>query len=601
MESTPMGNPDPADLDDAGQRSTWRESLRRCQSLVPLEWDIDPTESALEGSTWRVQLPGAFCVELGRRILLAQLEFSEWILRRVERVAFERDRSVSREIDIDLLVRPDAPVFVDSTGDRHWLVPLSMMHRRTLVNFHLADEGGTRLTTPGLRLTQQFDQSVLLAAAAAASERLQYHHEVRAFVQGFVAGDRNTFRDRADQLVSRTSLPRPIAQLADDALFMFTANRFLKSFTLFVFLPVRLGRHRLLRMSFDEPTNWRYQQPMLQERSDGDWVYVPGTRPRSNRVAQSLAAFALRPTRLRFQVPGAEHSASYHFEVTAPRGVRIVEASLLAGRPNQTDHRVSVDHIVGHSPTVGLHAVEIPNGSLCRVQLDMAVPTRGWLTTLLVASWLVFAVIASVVDHRFADWRADQVTHVVVILITTSAGVAALLSSREFGGVTARLVARTRALGTVQMALPAFAAGALAYGGTKRYWGATAEAIWLVGLFAASAVIVIMITYSWIHSLVVERRDILLSPWDMTSSDATTSSDRRVRDLPGTFQELLKRYSFDRPAIGIRSAEAWHEVYAWSDRKQYQAVSALRNGRASHGAETCQTHGRPLSGADGPT
>ena len=100
-------------------------------------------------------------------MLLAQLEYSEWVLRRVEKVEFERDRSVSRRIAIELKVRTDAPVFVDADGEEFWLVPLSSMRRRTLVNLALRSENDEAITLPGIRLTQQLDQAMLLAAAAA--------------------------------------------------------------------------------------------------------------------------------------------------------------------------------------------------------------------------------------------------------------------------------------------------------------------------------------------------------------------------------------------------------------------------------------------------
>src|SRR5438270_10551584 len=103
-------------------RAEARERLAALPMLPGLQWQLDPTEEGLEGSKWRTELPTPFCVALGRRLLLAELEFSEWVLRRVEKVAFERDRSVSRAITIDLLVREDAPMFVDRHGRRHWLI-----------------------------------------------------------------------------------------------------------------------------------------------------------------------------------------------------------------------------------------------------------------------------------------------------------------------------------------------------------------------------------------------------------------------------------------------------------------------------------------------
>src|ERR687889_476807 len=115
-----------------------------------MRWVLDPTKLALDASKIRREAvppkpPSAFCLEVGRRLLLAELEFSDWVLRRVEKVEFQQDRSVLRRIAIDLRVRDDAPVFVDPddpSACEYWLVPISMMRRRAPVNLDLRGEEG---------------------------------------------------------------------------------------------------------------------------------------------------------------------------------------------------------------------------------------------------------------------------------------------------------------------------------------------------------------------------------------------------------------------------------------------------------------------------
>lgn len=84
----------------------------------------------------------SFCIDCGRRLALASIQWSSWVLRRVEKVKFRDDRSVSRRISIDFLVREDAPVYEASGGQKFWLVPVSVMRRKTLVNYDLRNEGG---------------------------------------------------------------------------------------------------------------------------------------------------------------------------------------------------------------------------------------------------------------------------------------------------------------------------------------------------------------------------------------------------------------------------------------------------------------------------
>ncbi|MGY1636850.1 hypothetical protein ACI78V_09370 [Geodermatophilus sp. SYSU D00742] len=132
-------------------------------------------------------------------MLLAQLQFGEWVLRRVETIAFQDERNVARKMTVNLRVRDDAPVFVDDSNVEYWLLPLTLMRRRTLVDFHVQTEDGQPVTMPGLRLAQQLDQAVLLAAAAtAAREPAAVAGDdaaiVTSFIQELVVGRREEVR-----------------------------------------------------------------------------------------------------------------------------------------------------------------------------------------------------------------------------------------------------------------------------------------------------------------------------------------------------------------------------------------------------------------------
>jgi hypothetical protein len=81
-------------------------------------WLEDPADLALQRSSESRKTPNTtppmnLCLELGRRSLLAELQFSEWILRRVESVHFERERSVSRAVSVEFIIRDDAPTTVN--------------------------------------------------------------------------------------------------------------------------------------------------------------------------------------------------------------------------------------------------------------------------------------------------------------------------------------------------------------------------------------------------------------------------------------------------------------------------------------------------------
>lgn len=617
-----------------------------CADIKPLpdSWDPslsgDPIDLALLWSRRRREfdrdwLPDPACLEIGRRLLLAELQFSSWVLRRVEKVQFERERSVSRQISIDFAIRRDAPVFT-SDKRREYLVPLSIMRRRTLVNLALTDEEGRRIPMLGLRVTQQLDESLLLAAAVAYRPELGSCFALKRFVQWAVAGtaeqvekaseafskdeeraadaregggaapggsggDRRGVVDPmpppADTVVflgmptnsaspdgrDKVTLP---GGLAKDPLFSAVFHRLNHNFTLYVLLDADGPRHRVLNLSFDEPTNWRVQRPKVQTETAVDgtrrWRYAPMQKVEFwPRLYAATAHLGWTATWLRFQTPSAEHAASYHFEASAPLGVRIVEASLLAGRPNDRNHPVSVDQIVGHTPTVGLHAVEVPNVSLCRVQLKLRVPSRGWLATLVVACLTIMLVLLSVtLQWRGAPpaWSENQVTNVVLLLVTASASAATLIAQREFGGLAATLVSTLRAVGAFAIALPIVAAVSLVYAGADPWRGQAVFLATLLWILTALSTAVFLVTgiAAW-ASLRAERRSAAAaSPWDMTlSPDSPGLPQERTKARSDTYDHAEQDLGFDHAAIGINSAEGWHAVYGWTDALQERAVQAL--------------------------
>jgi hypothetical protein len=546
-----------------------------------LIWSYDPDDLLLEASIKKRDcntLPEPLCAEIGRRLLLAEFEFGDWVVRRVESVRFERERSVSRRVSVQFVVRPDAPILKLRDGRCMYLVPLSMMRRRTLVNFKLEDEDDTRVPMLGLRVAQQLDESLLLASAAAVSMKSAADPKVREFIKNVIAGEAECVETSVENFLKRPS--EPLKFLTGENLFNAVLNRLYRNFTLYVLLDVKQGTHRTLHMSFDEPTDWTYQRPQLTD--------IPGGRrfETGRRVpivthfsAYMLAKLGLAPTRIRFQVPAAENTASYHFEATAPLGVRIVQASLLAGRPHEPTRRVSVDQIVGHTPTIGLHAVEIPNNSLCRVQLNLRIPSAGWLTHLVMSCLVIMGVLASVVLHSSELARnQEQVTNVVVILITASAATATLVAQRDFHGLGASMVTHLRALGAVSLALPLVAAGYLVYGVSVDDPVAPPQRVLMV-LFVVSIILSVASAFAWLLSWLAERNwKAQASPWDMTIQKRGIGSTevRRRSRVPKNYNVALKKLKFKVPAVVIRSAEGWHEMYTWTDELQKQAGDDLK-------------------------
>lgn len=551
---------------------------------LTLDMTDDPIALSLRAHAARrsADVVHPICPDVGRRLLLAEATFSDWVLRRVETVRFEDDRNVVREVTIELRVPDDAPVFGDTEKGRYWLVPLAIMWRRTLVDFAMADEDGRAMTMPGLRLTQQLDQSILLAAAAAAgctTPEPQADAGVRDFVHAIVTGERGPVEEKWKAFVDGAGGSGPLGELREIPAFRQVAERLRGGFSLFTFLRCSQGRHRVLRLSFVEPVSWVYQQPTF-ERADPDgqrWTYEAGTRRR--RVDWYPAALGLSATRVRLQVPAAEHAASYHLEVKAPPGVRIGEATLLAGRPGDPAEAFSQDHLRGSAQTVGLHVVNVPSGSSCRAQLHMRIQTAGWLST---ATLSTLGVLVGLwVARRHTDATVDQIDNVVVLLLTGAAAAATFIAHRDHSSVAARLVTLVRFSATASTALLVAAAVLVSFLDASNR--TTVRAL-LTGLMVAAGVLFSHLAVVWLMSLRMERRQGDLSPWDMVpvarpeerdpwwerelatwrALARTVRLDRRMPRPPSRrddVMELVITYGMDRPAIGIRSAEAWHRTF----------------------------------------
>src|SRR5215469_17287434 len=91
------------------------------------------------------------CRECGRRLLLLLLRSSSWVSHRTEHVSFRDDRSVVRRVTVEFHVPEQAPVFRGDDEQAYSLVPLSVMRRKTLVNFELRDDDGRAVVLPSLR------------------------------------------------------------------------------------------------------------------------------------------------------------------------------------------------------------------------------------------------------------------------------------------------------------------------------------------------------------------------------------------------------------------------------------------------------------------
>ena len=221
-------------------------------------------------------------------------------------------------------------------------------------------------------------------------------------------------------------------------------------------------------------------------------------------------------------MPAAENAASFHFEIDAPKGVEITEASLLAGRPREA--ALSSDHVQGGFPTVGLHVIEVPNGSLSRAQIGLQVVTRGWVTASTLSCWAVFGLLLAVALHRNDLKRAGDVP--VLILVALAGAAAGIVAQSDGRGLAAHLLKWTRALATMAAVLPLVATTYIAFEPTDP--SRVPPALWSAA--AAAGVIALLLTAVCLVSWRRQHRTVC-SPWNRTapatSRTARPTSTRR--------------------------------------------------------------------------
>jgi hypothetical protein len=518
--------------------------------------------------------PGARCCrECGRRLLLLLLQSNRWVSRRVEHVSFRDDRSVVRRVTVEFNVPEQAPIFRADDGQDYSLVPLSVMRRKTLVNFQLRDDEDRPVAVPSLRQNQAITESVLLACADAttagySSQSAESRRQIEDFVHRVVSGTQRELVGAYDSLEWGRE-PEPVQKLAAQPGFKAVLDRMADNFVLWVMIPAGGHRRRVLTFSCDEPLYLHYRRPGHQkgnQKADPEAdKYVRGKKLNPWHPVVLGSALGLTPTRIRFPVPGAENAASFRFEIDAPSGVQIVDASLLAGPPGEPNP--AFDRVQGCFPTVGLHVIEVPNGSLSRAQVDLQVANRGWLLTSMFSSWAVFGLLLAFAIHRAALKLTGDLP--VLILIALAAAVAGFVAQSDAHPLAAHLLTWVRALALIAAGLPlvvmtfiVFEAAAPTHVGPA-LWSA-------VGVSGAIALLLLAVCcLSW-KRRGYGRHEGVRSPWEQ---------DHKIHDfpsLPEKFDLAEKDYKYDKPAMRVDTAEGWHRDFKWDKDSQRELVAGLR-------------------------
>ena len=513
--------------------------------------------------------PGARCCrECGRKLLLLLLKSHTWVSRRVEHVSFRDDRSVVRRVTAEFHVPDEAPIFRGDDGQYYSFVPLSVMRRKTLVNFEVRDHEDRPVAVPSLRQNQAITESMLLACADAVAGRnndqsAANRREIEYFVHRVISGNQQVLVHTYDSLKSGQE-PEAVVKLAAHRAFKAILDRLADNFILWVMIPTDGPRRRVVTFSCDEPLYLHYRRSGHKKGDNGsaDDVHTYGLGKKLGvwRLTVWTAALGLRPTLIRFPVPAAENAASFHFEIEAPKGLQIVEASLLAGPPGHK--KPSFDRVTGCFPTVGLHVIEVPNGSLSRAQIGLQVATRGWLFTSLASCAAVFGLLVAFAVHSKVLKGTGDLP--VVILIALAASVAGFVAQFDAHELAAHLLQWTRSLALIAAFLPLVAMTFIAFEGTAATH--VAPALWSAA--GVSGAITLLLAVVCLLSWWRQRRSVR-SPWEQ---------DHRSRESeppPEDFDSAEKTYRYTKPAMRVDTAEGWHRDFQLTEKFEQELIKSL--------------------------
>jgi hypothetical protein len=498
------------------------------------------------------------CTTCARAILSMLLNGREWIARRVERVQFCDDRAVTRRVSVDFTVPNEAPCYRLSSEKRIRLIPLTVLRRKTLVNFGVADVEGRSLPLVSLRHTQALTRRILLLIAETVPG-VECSEEVLAFADAIAFGNQRELTDAYSAALGAEA-ESDLFRLMQDEPAQRLIRRFADNFMLLVTVDdVGPGR-MIVRYSYDEPLTLTYKSnrydPAKRELSR-----VAHTAPLIERLRASLGH---SPLAIRFPVPAAEYALSYHFEIEAPPGAVIRRASLVAGRPGADEvKRLSWDDVAGGLPVVGLHATEVPNGSVSGVQVLLRPSPRGWLFTNAFASLLTLALLWATAGSSITR---DQVQVIAGALFAIGAAFIVFIVQPGEHQMVSRLVA------SVRYAMAALTGLLIASGLLITFPDPTTH--WSPLTVCASLAIPCTALIVWAFMRARRRvSNVRISPWEQ-GIDIESAGETVHRDFK-SLEDAHHYFGFYRSAVMVQTAEGEHLEKPWNKTIDYQLQSRL--------------------------
>lgn len=558
-------------------------------------------------------------------ILQLLLSSQTWVHRRVEAMVFHDGTTATRKVSVDFTLPSQAPVCAVCArwpqADGHHkrggltmpspvagpprLVPITLLPKRSMINFDLRDETGAALPHLELRQNQDLTFAMLSiwarhvlstppverqATGANGGRRLPPLVELQAEVANTLCmltyGTREEFESALACLKEPgASAGDQLRRLADDERFQYVLGLLAYDFMLVVEVPDELPYRHVYKVSYD--TSFRPKHHLAPPH---------GSRRTFRKELRSwgqkrLTAFGLRDTSFEFDTPEAKLAQSYHLKVQVPDSVEISTAVLLAGprdlhaaktgssrreRPKEpsdpTERKRFHFDTAGGRPIVDLHVVEVDPDLEVRARVDVKARRSGWLGSAFVAGIIAFAAVFLVsrqlgaLSLLFDPPARSPEPEGLTLLATTLAGLSALLATMltrpSEHPMASELLYWLRPLSSLAMLLPTAAAAVIIFA-QKPQGAEVAIVAWpLAAITILSALLAVLLAAAWVmarrHGLSTE------SPWHQDAPtrqpkiEGARSSlrsrllwgpGRHTQGRPSSYQEAWDRYEFAEPAV----------------------------------------------------
>lgn len=375
-----------------------------------------------------------------------------WLHRIVESVAFIDARTIRRSRSFDLTVPGTAPQLDGKT-----VLPLALLSRRVLSELDVIDDRGQRLALMTSEQNGAVSSALLVGRAKDAGvnddEFLSRIAELPTRVGGNL--------EIVEQELHRNGIDADVADLC---------RALATGFMVYVLCDTSPGVRTVIKAGYSEPLEVVKEGRLMPQR------------------------IGWEPLEVAFEVRGAGEASSYHFEILAPQGGALRDASLAVASMNQTEVPDTQSASVNRPGRLAhLHLTGIPRTSSGKAVVSLTRSRTNWVTSAVLAGWSTFVVlvVAGIIRERLAT----AVESSVALLLVISGASSAIIGRPPPHDLTGELQRGPRLF-----ALGLAGASYAAAGGFVVGLSGAALAVTLIACATVALVCAVSLTRAWLSS-----------------------------------------------------------------------------------------------------